>query len=143
MDELGWLEAIRFHKDVAVVCAQVAAVLIVAFLVEVRAIGARRAIEGRDLRWVLVLSFSVFALLIAGCFVAINGPDVLHGNEALTMWVWVGALLIGLAFFVALAGWAAIEVASADAKSDRDRKKRIDRHLSTPGWVWFFRGRRR
>jgi len=65
---MTWLESVTFSREIAVLAAQVAPVLVIAFIVEVRAIGERRRIEGKDSIFLVWMIFGSFALLLGTCF---------------------------------------------------------------------------
>ena len=136
-----WIETWTFSQEVAVLSAQVAPVLLVAFIVEVRALAARRAIESKDRTWLIWYMFATFAVLMLGCLLIANGADVIRGACAVSSWslVIVGLGVMGV--FVAITSWVAIGVATTDAARQKTRDDFIDELLAQPGWRWLV-GRR-
>jgi len=139
---MPWLESITFSREIAVLAAQVAPVLVIAFIVEVRAIGERRRIEGKDSRLLIWMVFGSLALLLGTCFLYANGPSEIVGEKALLAWVAIVTLLGFQIVFVAMAAWAGLRVSSDEGDEDKDRAERLDMHLRQPGWKWLLRGRR-
>lgn len=137
---MAWVEGIRFSREVAVLVAQVAPILAIAFVVEVRAIGERRQIEGKDSRVLLWIAFGSLTVLLWSCLRYVNGPLQVFGMDALIAWTGILSLLGIQIAFVAAAAWAALRLASMDAIEEQARSGRFDRHLREPGWKWLLRG---
>ena len=130
------VRSLTFSRDVAVLVAQVAPVLLIAFVVEVRALATRRTLEDKGLTgliWIVVVSF---VTLMTACLVIVNGEDRLTGWAALSAWVWAVAPLFTLFSLVAMAAWAAIRVATVDVGAREERDEKIDGLLKEPGWRW-------
>lgn len=136
-----WIETWAFSREVAVLAAQVAPVLLIAFVVEVRALATRRAIESKDRTWLIWYMFGAFAVLMIGCLLIANGADVIRGAWAVSAWFLVVVGLGVMAVFVAITSWAAIGVATIDAGRQKTRDDLIDELLAQPGWRWLI-GRR-
>lgn len=136
------MDDVVFSRDVAMLLAQIGPVLVVAFIVEFRALAERASVEGRDLRVLLGIVFGSLGTLLVVCVSVVNGQENLRGTPAL--WVWgfsVGALAL-LVWCVALAAWAAVVLTARDAAENRVRTDARDHQLRSPGWKWFLRGRR-
>jgi hypothetical protein len=136
-----WVTALTFSREVAVLVAQVAPVLLIAFVVEVRAIATRRALDGKDLTALIWIVVATFGLLLVGCLVLVNGVAVLVGWPALGAWAYVLILLGSMVALVAMSTWAATVVTTADVRIRSNREESVDALLTQPGWRWFI-GRR-
>lgn len=113
----------------------------VAYVVELRAIAERRSLEGKDATAMVWFVFAVLALLLVTCFIVVNGGDDLSGNSALTAWIFTVVPVAILFFYVGLAAWTAVRIASRDADDAIARNDARDHHFRTSGWKWLLRGR--
>ena len=133
-------DGIVFSRDVAVLLAQVAPVLVIAFVVEFRALAERASVQGRDIRILLWWVFVPFGALLLTCLLVVNSGRDLEGPWAVVAWV-VSACSMGLLIvYVALAAWAAVRLVTRDAIESKARTDAHDQRLTNPGWKWFLRG---
>ena len=132
-----------FPKDVAILAAQVAPVLVVAFIVEVRALAQRRRFAGRDARWLPTFVLGALVLVLVSASLVLVGPDMAFGPIALLWWSLIGLPVLFLIAMVWLAAWAGLEASGQEADDERLRREDVDRLLDGPGWRWFLWGRAR
>lgn len=130
-----------YSRDIAMLAAQIGPVLLVAYVVELRAIAERRSLEGSDARSMVWFVSAVLGLLLVTCFVVVNGAEDLTGDPALTAWVFTLMPLSILIFFVGVAAWAAVRISAHDADGAQAKGDASDHHLRTSGWKWSLRGR--
>lgn len=133
------MENIVFTREAAMLIAQIGPVLVIAFIVEFRAIAERRSVEGRDVRSFVWIVFVSLTVLLAVCLTVVNSEDDWRGQAAISAWVFVLVPLAVLLLYVAMAAWAAVQVATRDADDERMRSDALDQRLRLPGWRWFFR----
>ena len=133
------MESIVFARDVAVLAAQIGPVLVIAFIVEFRALAERRSIEGGDVRGLLWVVFASLAVLLAVCLIIVNTETDLRGLPAAWAWALVVTSLSLLVIYVALAGWAAVRTATDDSEEARLRNDALEQRLRMPGWKWLLR----
>ena len=134
------LDGVVFSRDVAVLLAQVAPVLVIAFVVEFRALAERASIEGRDVRTLLWWVFGSFGALMLTCLLVVNGGTDIEGQLASLAWLISVCSLGLLTLYVALAAWAAVRLVARDAVESKTRTDAHDQRLKSPGWRWFLRG---
>lgn len=134
------MDEIAFTRDIAVLAAQVAPVLVVAFVVEVRSLGERRSMSGKDARSFPMLVFGALAIVLFAASMILLGPERSYGLQALWSWLGVGLPTIFLVAMVAAAAWAGLTVSSFDGAEERKRQEQVNAVLNAPGWLWFFRG---
>ena len=134
------MDSITFSTDIAVTAAHVAAVLVVAFVVEARSLGQKREFSGTDARWLVLYVFAALVLVLATTAVLLNGPPMITGIPAIWAWGLIGAGMLGLISLVAIAAWAGINAASEDGVKDRARTEALKDYLERPGWRWLLSG---
>lgn len=135
------MDALYYARDIALVSSQVAPLLVVAFVVEVRSLGERRPIGGADARWLVFLAFgSLASVLITGAFV-INGDGGVSGPWALAAWAFTGVPIVLLVTLVGIAAATGLAVAAEDLEAETKEAEVLRRHYREPGWKWFVRGR--
>lgn len=134
---------IVFERDLAVLAAQLSALLVVAFVVEIRAVGSKRGVDERDAWQLPLMVFSpLVAVLIVAAIVMLT-PGGVEGPLAVWLLVVVGVAIAFLVSMVWLAAWAALAVTGREAAEERRRRARVDRWRKTPGWRWFIAGTER
>lgn len=129
-----------FTSEIATLAAQVAPVLVVAFVVEVRALGQRRSFSKGDARVLTVLVFGSLGAVLVAAAVALLGPDVVSGWAAFWSWVFIGVPIGLLVASVCIAAWTGLTVSSMDGDEERKRQRRQDEVMARPGWRWFLLG---
>ncbi|MGY6498766.1 MAG: hypothetical protein ACXIUP_11120 [Microcella sp.] len=130
------MEWIVFSPNVASLTAQLAAILVVAFMVELRALGSRRAVKGKDARSLLGYAFGSFGIVVIASLFLLNDGGVLKGGSALLAWIVIIMPLSLLAFCVGIAGWASIQISEQDVGKRKQREQLVDARLREPGWKW-------
>ena len=113
-----------YSTDVAGLAAQLAAILVIAFMVELRALGLRRALDGKDARVLLGFTFGSFGMLLTVALVVVNGGLDVRGTVAAWAWFLTAAPLLLLTFQVALAGWAGMQISEQDVRK-RERSEAL------------------
>lgn len=131
-----------FSRDIAALAAQVAPVLVVAFVVEVRALGERRRFADRDAKVLVFLVFGSLFFVLAAAAAALVGPDTVYGWAAFWNWTMIGLPTLALIALVAIAAWTGLSVSTIDGDEERRRQRRLDSVVAEPGWRWFLRGQR-
>ncbi len=131
-----------FSRDVATLAAQIGPLLVVAFIVEFRAVADRRSMEKSTALVMLWIVFGSLALLLLVSLFIVNGSRDLHGAAAAWAWTLTLTPLAMLLFYVAIGALAAVRVASQDADEAHAAADSREQHLRQPGWKWFLGGSR-
>ncbi|MFL0712867.1 MAG: hypothetical protein ACJLS2_09860 [Microcella pacifica] len=134
------MENVTFSRDVAERGAQLSAVLVIAFVVEARSLGERRAINQKEARWLVWYVFVTLSIVFVTAAAVVNGPPHIHGWAAVAAWSFISAGTLVLVTLVGIAAWANIRVSSDDGSGDRTRRDFQDRFLKEPGWRWLLFG---
>lgn len=132
-----------FSRDIATLAAQVAPVLVVAFVVEVRALGERRRFAERDARVLVFLVFGSLFFVLAAAAAALVGPATVSGWPAFWSWLTIGLPTSTLVALVGIAAWTGLSVSTIDGDEERKRQQRFDSVLGQPGWRWLLHGGRK
>lgn len=134
------VDDIVFSRDVAALLAQVAPVLVIAFVVEFRALAEHVSVQGGDLRALIAIVFSSFGALLITCLLVVNGSEEVRGYLALLAWTISLASLSLLIVYVAFAAWAAVRVITRESVASTIRTDARAQRLKEPGWKWLLRG---
>lgn len=132
------MDSIFFSRDVASLTAQLAAILVIAFVVEFRALARKRALQDRGFNVILLIPFLCFGIVVFISLVVLNGEGGLWGVPALTSWVLTAGSLGLMLFYIAVIVRAMVAISAEDIRIQNERDQLIESRLRFPAWRWLF-----